>query len=444
MTYASQCLMMKPQSPINRLLALLLLVLMLAFTACHDEPEEPILPQPDATFSGTLPVLYINTEGGLPIVSQDEYLHADWWIDNLGLEGYESMGSREEPLGMLIKGRGNWSWRHYYKKPYRIKLDEKQKLLGMKKSRHFILMAHADQDRNDFLTNTVGFELSRRIGLAYTPAQEPVEVVLNGQYIGLYFVTEKIRVDKNRVNIEEQAIGETDPYAITGGWLLEFDNHIEENQFFFREGNDDKIGVKYHSPDSLSMEQYSYLHQFILHLDDCIYQGDKNSTKWEKYIDMDTLACFYIVNEIMDNIESFRNSLFMHKHRGQDTKLLFGPVWDFGTSYMRAQNPATCFLYEKTERTYKAHWIEELKKYPRFQQCIRDHWNDFYPAGLNGLEAFIDRFVDKIEKAAEADAKCWPAAYQGLMLRDRINSTFKPMMQAKVKFLNEQWGEGAP
>lgn len=415
------------------------LVLLLASTACQDDSTEPILPQPDATFSGTLPVLYINTEGNRPIENREEYLHAEWWLDNLGLEGYESIGSQEEPLGMLIKGRGNWSWRKYYKKPYRIKLDTKQKMLGMKKNRHFILMAHADQDRNDFLTNTVGFELSRRIGLAYTPAQEPVEVVLNGQYIGLYFLTEKIRVGKNRVNIEEQANGETDPDAITGGWLLEFDNHTETNQFMFKEGNGEWFGVKYLSPDTLSPQQFNYLYNYITRLDSIIYHSEKTSTEWEKYIDMDTLACFYIVNEIMDNIESFRNSLFVHKHRGQDTKLLFGPVWDFGTSYLRAQNPAIYFLYQNINKIYIAHWIEELKKYPRFQQCIYDHWNDFYPSGLNGLEEYIDHFVDKIEKAAEADAKCWPAAYQGLMLRDRINNNFKPFLRAKVRFLDEQW-----
>jgi hypothetical protein len=58
-----------------------------------------------------LPVLFINTEGHRDIVSKDkeDYLHADWWLDNMGVEGYESIGSPEEPLGMQIKGRGNYT-----------------------------------------------------------------------------------------------------------------------------------------------------------------------------------------------------------------------------------------------------------------------------------------------------------------------------------------------
>jgi hypothetical protein len=131
---------------------------------------------PMPSYSGTLPVLFINTDGYQNIVSRDEYIYAFWWLDNMGLEGYESIGSPEVPLGMQIKGRGNYTWT-LNKKPFRIKLDEKQPLLGMKKNRNFCLLA------SDLWTAPLGFELSRRIGLAYTPAIEPVEIVLNGQYI---------------------------------------------------------------------------------------------------------------------------------------------------------------------------------------------------------------------------------------------------------------------
>ena len=62
---------------------------------------------PDAAYSGTLPVMYINTEGGAPVTSKDTYLSATCYIDNLGLEGYESMGSAEHPVTLQIKGRGN-------------------------------------------------------------------------------------------------------------------------------------------------------------------------------------------------------------------------------------------------------------------------------------------------------------------------------------------------
>ena len=82
----------------------------------------------------------------------------------MGVDDFESLGSKEETLGMQIKGHGNYSWENHPKKSYRIKLDEKQELMGMKKNRHFCLLSHYD-DWLAKLKNTMGFELSRRIGL---------------------------------------------------------------------------------------------------------------------------------------------------------------------------------------------------------------------------------------------------------------------------------------
>ena len=326
---------------------------------------------PMPSFSGTLPVIYINTEGHQDIVSKEEYIHASWWLDAMGIEGFDSIGSTEEPLGMQIKGRGNYTWTHYNKKSFRIKLDEKQTLMGMQSNRHFCLLAHPD-DYLARLKNTVGFELSRRIGLDYTPSQEPVEVVLNGEYIGLYFLTEKIRVGKHRVNIEEQQDGETDPDKITGGWLLEIDNSPDEGSFIYfneRAGSTDWrdwITMSYHSPEVLSTQQKQYINQFLIQANAAIYNTDKTSTEWEQYIDIDTLAMYYIVGEIMDDLEYFAGSCYMYKHHGDSTKLVFGPVWDFGNAYQRwaiyGDMSFTHFIYEQPN-DFANHWIEETDKF---------------------------------------------------------------------------------
>ena len=169
--------------------------------------------------SGTLPVMYITTENNKPITSKEDYLNATYYLDAKGVAGYENIGSATAPLNMEIKGRGNYSWTGFDKKPYRIKLADKQALMGMKKSKHFALLAHADDsnDRKGYLRNAVGFELSKLIGMTYTPDSKPLEVVLNGDYIGLYFLTETIRVGTDRVNIVEQEDEETNSENITGG-----------------------------------------------------------------------------------------------------------------------------------------------------------------------------------------------------------------------------------
>ena len=114
--------------------------------------------------SGTLPVMYINTENGNPIKDKLNYVAATYYIDPMGIEGIEANGNVDNPLSLKIRGRGNFTWGYFDKKPYKLKLDNKQPLLGMKKNKHFALLAHADNDYA-FFRNTVAFEISKRLGL---------------------------------------------------------------------------------------------------------------------------------------------------------------------------------------------------------------------------------------------------------------------------------------
>lgn len=438
-----------------------ILVLASAMIACqNDEPEPPEPPEPptpvdtidsidSATYSGTLPVLFINTEGHRDIVSRDkaDYLQAEYWLDNMGIEGVKPIGSKDAPLRTLIKGHGNYTWRNYPKKSYRLKLDDKQPLMGMPKNRHFVLLAHYD----DFLArmkNTMGFELSRRIGLAYTPAQQPVELVINGKYMGLYFLTEKVRVGKQRVNIEEQSDYETDPAKITGGWLLEIDNNPNPGEYIYMEEKYDSynnaldtMAVSYLCPEELSSVQESWLKNYLKQVNAAIYTADKNSTEWERYIDIDTLAMFYIVGEIMDDMECFAGSCYMYKRMGEDTKLIFGPVWDFGNSYQRwaiyGDTQFNKFIYEQPS-VFNFSWIEEISKFPHFQEVLRQHWRELYGSGFNGLDidSFTDEFVESIRPAVAADSVVWPRYSIDIQKND-----FKIFFRRKVAWLNEQWGQ---
>lgn len=423
-----------------------LIALIAILLSCEDEPLDPYKMEA----SGSLPVLYINTENNSPIISKDkeDYLHANWWLDSRGISGYESLGSPEEPLGLVIKGRGNFTWEQFEKKSYRIKLEKNEKLIGMKKNKHFCLLAHAD-DHLAKLKNTIGFEISRRIGLAYTPAQEPVELVINGEYLGLYFITEKPRVGKNRVNITEQSDYETDINSITGGWLLEL-NSFEGTMFYVQEHTnqpyswEDMICFESKSPEVLSSAQHDYMNQFLIATNTAIYCTDKSSMEWEKYIDVDTLAMYYIVGEIMDDLEYFAGSVFVYKHRGENTKIVFGPVWDFGNSFQRwaiyNDTQFNKYIYEKPT-VFKNRWIEEIAKFPRFQQAVKKQWKKFYQSGFNGLnlDAYIDSCTSRIERAFNKDARRWPQYNDNSIRKERDN--FKKFINRKIDWLNKQWGE---
>ncbi len=390
-------------------------------------------PGDEASYSGTLPVMFINTDGGVPITSKEEYVYAEYYIDNMGIDGISNIGSKEAPELLQIRGRGNYTWNDFDKKPYRLKLDSKMPLLGMKRNRHWALMANAD-DNLSGLRNTVGYELSRMMGLAWTPSQQPVEVVLNGDYIGLYMLTETIRVEPDRVNISEQADYETSPFVVSGGWLVEIDNYQEEEQIRTVEGNGTNIYSTYKSPEHLSDEQRNYLTGLINSTNAAIYVNDKTNNMWESYIDPDTLACFYIVQELLDDTESFHGSCYWHKDNGNDAKIMFGPVWDFGNAYHRGIGR---FIYDRPAFTQT--WIGEIAKYPHFQEIVRKHWNRFVRFYYKQVNTFINSYIDQIYHAALYDAARWPQYGNADILGDR--ETFKNNFNSKYQWLAQQWGE---
>ena len=353
--------------------------------------------------SGTLPVLYIQTENNAPITSKEDYINATYYLDNKGLSDYQSIGSKAQPLNMEIRGRGNYTWRDFDKKPYRIKLADKQPLLGMTKSKHFALLAHAD-DNKGFMRNAIGFQLSKLIGITWTPTAKPLEVVLNGDYIGLYFLTETIRVDKDRVNIVEQEDEATDPMAITGGWLVEIDNYREDPQIIITEGDyyNTETAFTYKTPEVLSSAQEQFLREEMERINTLVY-GDKNSDELWKYLDMEALARFYIVQELTDNYESFHGSCYLYREMGEGEKWYFGPVWDFGSAFNRDKSQ---YIFEGD--VWHNHWIPEICKFPAFNTCLKTLWTNFYKGDFNQIYDYIVQQKDLIASAVQADYQRWP------------------------------------
>lgn len=372
------------------------MVMALAFVACTDDlsaNEQPI--EGTAAVSGSLPVLHIETENSEPVVSKTEYLDASYWIESADGKG-GLIGSEDEPLPMQIRGRGHSSWLSP-KKPYKIKLGNKTELLGMPKNKHWALLKPTE--------NTVaGLQLGRIMGMAWTPDFRPVEVVLNGDYIGLYFLTETIRIDENRVNIYEQKDQETDPALIEGGWLVEVDNYRDECQITIPENSRWNLTLRYHSPEDLSDAQLQWLTREFKSINAAVYSPDKTSTDWEEHFDVESMARFFVLQEVMDNPDGFHGSFYLHKDKGPDTKWIAGPIWDL-----------VCYNREKTDYTFRMkvhygftpHWIGELIQYDSFCEAVEKVWREVYPNRLSEVFGYIDETVLPLAQAWANDCARW-------------------------------------
>ena len=391
-----------------------------------------------ASISGTLPVVYLNTTNGVAIVSKEDYVTGSLYIDPLNT-GYDKLGSPEAPVTGQFKGRGNWTWTGFDKKPYRIKFDSKQKVLGMQSNKHWCLMAHAD-DWLGFLKNYAGFKLSEAMGLKWTPQCVPVELVLNGEYYGLYFLTEQVRVSGKRVNVTEQEDNATD--SVSGGWFVEIDNYYEEGNVTIREHNGQEIWVTMKSPEILSSAQRTYIESQLNRLNDAIYgYGYSEADLWAM-IDLEEAVKYYLVQEILEDCESYHGSCYLYKERdrnGKTEKWYFGPVWDFGNAYNRGWET---WIYDSP--SFPQYWIGQLASWPEFQAKLMEVWYVFYHDRQNDVRTQVGEFAALIAQGAKNDAARWNNTQNYCDNSDMVgrNNEFVNKYNWRIGWLFDRWGEG--
>lgn len=378
-----------------------LLVLLSVKAAATDVPEGA---------SGTLPLMYISSEA--PITSKTEYVSATMFVDPMGCEWAEAIGSVVEQVPLQIRGRGNWTWSDTFeKKPYKLKLLEGRTLLGMRKGKHWALLAHADGQ--SFFANRAGFFLGRRWGMPFTPDERAVEVVLNGDYIGLYLLTETVRVGKRRVDINEQRDYQTDPDSITGGWLVELDNVVDNRQMRLpvRGTNLQRFWVTWHTPENLSAQQFNYLYSQMETLLARVFTTDKSSTEWEELLDLPSLARYFLINEMVDHVEAFQGSCFLFKDLG-DERWQMGPLWDLGHS-LNGWHPKYRYIYDVDG--WSTDISRELMQFPRLREEVLRLWQQDGFEAMMAMRDDLHRFADTISTAYACNYQRWPAYYRSTL-----------------------------
>ena len=372
--------------------------------------------------TGTLPLMQIETDNHRPVTSKTEYIAGTYFVvDNQNPE--HNVGSAESPLSLEIKGRGHSSWRAA-KKPYKIKLAEKMPLLGMDKHKHWALLK--------FYEPTVaGLYLGGIMGMDWTPSTRPVEVILNGDYLGLYLLTETNRISKNRVNIYEQPNWNEDENSIPYGWLVEVDNYYEPNQIRIKENNSWYLNITYHSPDSLSSAQRQWLIDEFQDINTAIYDEDKNNSTWENMIDVDAMARYFIIQEVLDNSDGFHGSFYLHKDRADNAHWVAGPLWDLSCN-QRAKTDYTFRM--KTTYGFTPHWIGELIEDEDFCKAVRRAWDEFYPDQIDPWMEYIDEHLLLCGQAFEQEKVRWSYTNQDA-LAERVDK-LKSALLANIEWFN--------
>ena len=286
----------------------------------------------------------------------------------------------------------------------------------MPKHKRWVLLANW-MDRT-LLRNSVAFCIAKQTGLAWTPNGEFVEVVLNGKHIGNYYLCEQIKIDENRVNVNEMLPTDTGDDA-TGGFLLELDVHYDEVNKFKSSKKNFPYMIKEPDENELSQEQFDYIVDYVNDFERELYSDFLfSSGTFRKYIDEDSFIDQWFVFELAQNGEiGHPKSCYMYKDKGG--KLFSGPVWDFdwGT-----------FIPGLT--SYKAYshlYYGRLFSDEKFRTRVKERWGELKPK-MDNVLVYIDSQKMLLEESAEANIELWP-------ISSRVNGDETLTFQAAVQRL---------
>lgn len=380
-----------------------------------------------------LPLLVIETEYGQPITSKEDYIEA-----NLQLFHPVSMGGHRSHMETRIRLRGNSTF-NFEKKPYRLKLNNSQSLLGMPAHKDWVLLAnYADKS---LLRNELAFEMSRRFGLTYTPRARFVDVIVNNKYVGTYQLAEQIEVGANRLNIKEMKFNDTSASSISGGYLLEVDERLDGPNWFFSQFN---IPFVIKEPEPISESQKTYISNYIKNIERALFFVDPNDTinGYKSLINTQSFIDWYLVNEISKNNDAlFFSSVFMHKDLNE--KLKIGPVWDFDIAFGNVNYNFNDYPQGWWVRNHL--WFAGLFSDTSFKNSLHNKWNESLNEKINTLENFIDSVAGHIYKSQELNYQVWqtldslvfsnPAAYGSF--QEEVNA-LKKWLTIRINWIDKQ------
>lgn len=280
-------------------------------------PQKPTL-----TVNNEIPRMEIDLNG----VTLEEIYGNGKEIKYLGNNVTVTDGDKKEVYeDVEVKGRGNATWAQI-KKPLQIKFRQKVDLLGLGPRKKWILLANY-MDWTNLRTDTA-FYIEKMVGEKYAYRGDFVELFVNDDYQGLYYLTRGIEVGKNAVDLR-------DPYGV----LVELDNvYGQAEELYCVTSNGEHLTVKDSvDEDSVAIAMEDFVANFNA-LEKAVRDRDYNVIN--ELIDVESFAEYYLIEELTLNTDAYFTSQYFYKD-GLNDKIHAGPAWDFDISlnnYRRGQD----------------------------------------------------------------------------------------------------------
>ena len=339
--------------------------------------------------------LYINTQDEAAVNSKSTFRYARMWEVQDGVVTlYDSL---------QIRGRGNSTW-GLAKKPYRLKFNEKVRLLGpdRAKAKNWVLMAnHADKT---LLRNAVASSIGTALGQPFTPGARFVDVVLNDKYIGCYQITDFVDIRKHRVDITEQDEVLLPDADITGGYLFEADGFAPGEKGSWRSPRGVPLAVKSPDAEVITQEQKDYLHRFVENFETTLFSSSYADPQkgYRPLVDSLTLASWFLATEYSANPDGYW-SVYLYKEQ-QDDHLYWGPMWDYDIAFNNCNRKGDVTQKLMVNSGFGGDvvqpWVQRLWSDVWFKRLTARLWREAREAGIvDNTLAVVDSLAQVVNQS---------------------------------------------
>jgi len=304
-------------------------------------------------FSTDLPLVIIDTQG--KTIPDEPKIYARMKIINNSNGENRFTDFPNEYNGHIgIEKRGSSSI-HYPQTPYGIETRDVNgdnlniPLLGLPEENDWVLLSNYND--KTFMRNILGYRLFESLG-HYAPRARLVEVIVNNEYQGIYVFGEKIKRDKDRVDIAKLKEDDNSGEELTGGYIFKIDYYTSYDSWLSPHSPmnhpDYNVHFVYHDPkwDELTSQQKNYIRNYVTAFENNLYGSgfDNPVTGYVNYIDTESFIDYFIVSEISRNNDGFKKSRYFHKDK--NGKITAGPVWDFDWAW---KNINECYIFKATD-----------------------------------------------------------------------------------------------
>lgn len=417
--------------------------------------------------SSTLPIFKIYTNGQ-QIVDEPKIIADMYLIDNgpgvLNLVN-QTTYAYQGKIGIEIRGHSS---QQFPKKQFGFETredngedDKDVSLLGMPKESDWIL--NANYTDKTMLRNPLSYELARQLG-HYASRTRYCEVMINDEYRGVYVFQEKIKRDKNRVNVEKLALTDIAPPKVTGGYIFSIDK-LDGGEVIWKSkiaGSKTLFQFNYpKKPEDIAPEQKTYLQNYVDSFEQALNGASYQDPElgFRKFADGPSFADFFIINELARNIDAYRISSYFHKSR--EGKIIAGPVWDFDIAWGNANynngNSPEGFVYEYNYPAgdYQVpFWWARLRSDEQWNRDLMTRYQALRTSTLSQahLDALIDSMANELQGARDRNFARWhilgqyvwpnpapiPADYPGEIQK------LKTFIANRLAFLDTELGRALP